>query len=337
MNKHILIIRPSSFGDVAMTVPVISILRKKYPDIKITVLTTEFFSVLYNQIPDINFIFFKEEHKSIKGLYSLSIDINNLNVNHIIDLHNVIRTKLLRFFLLTNLKSTKSHFILDKGRNEKKNLIKGSALVRLKSMHQRYAEVFSGLNIKLDLDSFRFYKKIDISSKNYGFNFKKKLIGIAPFAKHSSKEYSISKILKIIDELNDSFEILIFGGPGEEEKKIEEICKTKKNTFNISSNYSLEEEMSIISNLDIMISMDSANGHIASLFGINVITIWGSTHPFTGYSPFMQPDINSIIPNKNLFPNLPVSIYGSNCPKDYVDAINSIKTDEILKKIKAII
>ena len=336
MNKHILIIRLSSFGDVAMTVPAISVLRKKYPNIKITILTTEFFSVLYNQIPNINFIFFKEKHKSIKGLYSLLIDIKNLNVNHIVDLHNVIKTKLLRFFILTNLKITNSHFILDKGRSEKKNLIKGSALFRLKSMQQRYAEVFSGLNIKIDLDSFRFYKKIDIGSKNYGFSLKKKLIGIAPFAKHASKEYSISKILKIIDELNDSFEILIFGGPGEE-KKIEKICKNKKNTFNISSKYSLQEEMSIISNLDIMISMDSANGHIASLFGINVITIWGSTHPFTGYSPFMQPDFHSIIPDRNLFPNVPVSIYGSNCPKDYVDAINSIKTDDILKKIKEII
>ncbi|MFL2510875.1 MAG: glycosyltransferase family 9 protein [Candidatus Neomarinimicrobiota bacterium] len=336
MNKHILIIRLSSFGDVAMTVPVVSILRKKYPDIKITVLTTEFYSILYNQVPDINFIFFKEKHRTIRGLHSLSIDINRLKVDHIIDLHNVIRTKLLRFFLRMNLASTNSHFILDKGRNEKKNLIKGSTLTRLKSMHERYAEVFSELSISLDLDSFRFFKKIDISSKNYEFNSRKKLIGIAPFAKHTSKEYSISKILKIIDKLNDSFEILIFGGPAEKQK-IEEICKSKKHTFNISSNYSLEEQMSIISNLDIMISMDSANGHIASLFGINVITIWGSTHPFTGYSPFMQPDINAIIPDKNLFPKLPVSIYGSNCPKDYVDAINSIKIDDILHKMKAII
>jgi hypothetical protein len=51
----------------------------------------------------------------------------------------------------------------------------------------------------------------------------------------------------------------------------------------------------------------------------------------------MQPDINAIIPDKNLFPKLPVSIYGSNCPKDYVDAINSIKIDDILHKMKAII
>ena len=95
--------------------------------------------------------------------------------------------------------------------------------------------------------------------------------------------------------------------------------------------------MAIMSNLDVMISMDSANGHIASLFGINVITIWGATHPYTGYGPLNQAKENSIIPDQKKFPNLPVSVYGSNCPKDYLDAINSIKVEQILERLNQII
>ena len=95
--------------------------------------------------------------------------------------------------------------------------------------------------------------------------------------------------------------------------------------------------MAVISNLDVMISMDSANGHIASLFGVNVITVWGATHPFTGYSPFNQPEKNSIIPDLKKFPKVPVTIYGSKCPKDYVNAINSIRPEIIFKRVNEII
>ena len=113
--------------------------------------------------------------------------------------------------------------------------------------------------------------------------------------------------------------------------------KEKTNTYIISSNYSLSEQMAIISNLDVMISMDSANGHIASLFGVNVITVWGATHPFTGYSPFNQPEKNSIIPDLKKFPKVPVTIYGSKCPKGYVNAINSIRPEIIFKRVNEII
>ena len=113
MTSHILIIRLSAFGDVAMTVPAISVLRDNHPGVKITILTTEFFSTLYNQIPNINFLFFKPKHKSIYGLFHLSRQIMQINPDHIIDLHDVLRTKILRIFLAFKFKRI---IIIDKGR-----------------------------------------------------------------------------------------------------------------------------------------------------------------------------------------------------------------------------
>lgn len=315
-----------------MTVPVISVLRSNYPDIKITVLTTKFFSYLFNQIPNIKFIYFKPEHKTVTGLFKLSRQINKLKPDKIIDLHDVLRTKILRLFLLNKSRNT---IVLNKGRKEKLSLIKGSNLTQLKSMHQRYADTFSPLNI--NLDSFEHFKKINIDHNNYSFKSTDKLIGIAPFARHACKEYSIQNILNFTNLLNKGFQILFFGAPGKEEERITKLCENKVNRHVISSNYSLEEQMAIMSNLDVMISMDSANGHIASLFGINVITIWGATHPYTGYGPLNQAKENSIIPDQKKFPNLPVSVYGSNCPKDYLDAINSIKVEQILERLNQII
>ena len=324
----------SAFGDVAMTVPVISILRNTHPEIKITLLTTKFFSTLYNQIPEINFLYFEPKHKTLQGLFGLSRKINKINPDFIIDLHDVLRTKILRLFLINKFGHTA---VVNKGRKEKKLLIRGIKSEPLKLMHRRYAETFEALNIKINIDDFSYYKKIKITNHNYAFSSNDKLIGIAPFARHQCKEYSINNIINFIDSLDKSWQILIFGAPGIEEQKIIKLCNNKSNRHVISSDYNLEQQMAIISNLDAMISMDSANGHIASLFGIDVITIWGATHPNSGYGPLNQPKENSIVPDLNKFPDLPVTIYGSNCPADYVEAINTIKCERILERLNKII
>ena len=317
-----------------MTVPVISILRSTHPEIKITLLTTKFFSILYNQIPEIDFLYFEPKHKTWRGLFSLSRKINKINPDFIIDLHDVLRTKILRLFLINKLGNT---VVVNKGRKEKKLLIRGIKSEPLKSMHLRYAETFEALNIKINIDDFSYYKKIKITNRNYAFSSNDKLIGIAPFARHQCKEYSTSNIINFIDSLDKSWQVLIFGAPGNEEQKIIKLCNNESNRHVISSNYNLEEQMAIMSNLDVMISMDSANGHIASLFGIDVITIWGATHPNSGYGPLNQPKENSIVPDLNKFPDLPVTIYGSNCPADYVEAINTIKCERILERLNKII
>ena len=317
-----------------MTVPVISILRSTHPEIKITLLTTKFFSTLYNQIPEINFLYFEPKHKTLQGLFGLPRKINKINPDFIIDLHDVLRTKILRLFLINQFGHT---VVVNKGRKEKKLLIRGIKSEPLKLMHRRYAETFEALNIKINIDDFSYYKKIKITNHNYAFSSKDKLIGIAPFARHQCKEYSINNIINFIDSLDKSWQILIFGAPGNEEQKIIKLCNNKSNRHVISSDYNLEQQMAIMSNLDAMISMDSANGHIASLFGIDVITIWGATHPNSGYGPLNQPKENSIVPDLNKYPDLPVTIYGSDCPADYVEAINTIKCERILERLNKII
>ena len=316
-----------------MTVPVISVFKNSYPKTKITILTTKFFSELFNQIPDINFLFFKENHKTIFGLFLLKREIIKLEVDYIIDLHNVLRTNIIKFLLNSNIPFLR----VNKGRNEKKKVLNTGKLKKLKSMHQRYSDVFSDLKVNLDLEKFTAYKKVDISNSNYNFINSKKLVGIAPFAKHDSKEYSLENILKIIDYLSSSVTIVLFGAKGEEERRLKYIAEERQNTFSVAGKLSLKDEMAVISNLDIMISMDSANGHIASLFGVNVISLWGATHPYLGYSPFGQPEENSIIADINKYPKIPVSIYGKNCPKEYINAINSIEVKDILKRINEII
>ena len=128
--------------------------------------------------------------------------------------------------------------------------------------------------------------------------------------------------------------ILLFGGGEIEGKLLGKISENNKNVFSLVNRFSLSDQMDFMSNLDLMISMDSANGHLAAMYGIKVITIWGVTHPYAGFLPFHQNIKNSIMPDRKKYPKIPTSIYGDKYPEGYKNAINSISTEEIIQKIK---
>ena len=97
---------------------------------------------------------------------------------------------------------------------------------------------------------------------------------------------------EVIKDLNSDFSIFLFGGGQKEENILDKLASKYTNVINIANKYSLGQQMDIMSNLNIMVSMDSANGHIAALLGVNVLTIWGLTHPYAGFSPYGQKDKN---------------------------------------------
>ena len=86
-----------------------------------------------------------------------------------------------------------------------------------------------------------------------------------------------------------------------------------------------------------MISMDSGNAHLAAMYGVKVITIWGVTHPFAGFAPFNQPKEYALLANNEKYPKIPTSIYGNKYPKDYINAAGSISPEKILKKVQRIL
>ncbi len=100
---------------------------------------------------------------------------------------------------------------------------------------------------------------------------------------------------------------------------------------------SLDEELDLVSNLDVMLSMDSGNGHLAAMLGIKTVTLWGVTHPFAGFSPFNQPQENSLLANRNIYPLIPTSVYGNKFPESYSDCMKSIYSDDVITKIKSIL
>ena len=335
-QMHILVIRLSAMGDVAMTVPILRQFTKQYPQVKLTVLTKEFFTPFFRDLVNVSVYAadVKGKHKGLLGIYKLSKELKNLDFDAIADLHNVLRSNVLKLFLIN-----KKCIQVDKGRAEKKALTNGKIFEQLKTTHQRYAEVFSTLGYPLDLSSPTFSNAITLTNKIKSITGEKTKpwIGIAPFAAFKGKAYSIELMQEVIKLLSKTNTILLFGGGQNEIKTLDKIASSQTSTINLAGKLSLDEELDVISNLDVMISMDSGNAHIAAMHGIEVITLWGVTHPYAGFYPFNQNPENALLAERELFPLIPTSVYGNKFPDGYEEAINSITPQQIVSKTNSIL
>ena len=142
---------------------------------------------------------------------------------------------------------------------------------------------------------------------------------------------------KVIIELSKKHTIILFGGGVVEKVKLDEIATISKDIINIANVYSMDKELDIISNLNIMVSMDSANGHLAAMLGVQVVTLWGLTHPYAGFKPFGQELSNSLYLDKQNFPKVPTSIYGNKIPNGYESAFRSIQPQQVINKVNELI
>jgi ADP-heptose:LPS heptosyltransferase len=140
---------------------------------------------------------------------------------------------------------------------------------------------------------------------------------------------------KVIDQLaqNPGNKILLFGGGKKEIETLESLTKSYNNVISVAGKLEFNQEIQLISNLDVMLSMDSGNGHIAAIFGVKTITLWGATHPYLGFSPFHQPEENSLVSDRNLYPKLPTSIYGNKKVEGYENAMRTILPESVVEKI----
>ncbi len=328
-------------GDVAMTVPVIQVLAQTYPELKITVLSRPFFQSFFEGIPNLNFLEADVygEHKRL-GLIKLANEAKNLSIDAVADLHNVIRSKIITKYL--KFKGLESATI-EKGRAEKKALIssKGKNISQLKTTHQRYADVFEKLGFPIDLKQFVPPARKRLTPKLNGLIGvePKKLIGIAPFAAHQSKMYPLSLMAEVIRELDqtDKYRIFLFGGGKKEIELLKKLENPFANVTNVAGKLTFEEELALISNLDLMLSMDSGNGHLAAMYGVPVVTLWGVTHPYAGFVPFNQPKNNQLVADRTQYPFIPTSIYGNKFPNGYEETMKTITPETVVNKVRELL
>jgi ADP-heptose:LPS heptosyltransferase len=319
---RILAYRFSAFGDVAMTVPVFKEFLEQNPDVEIIMVSRKNFEALFAGIPNVIFKGINvDDYKGFFGLRKLGNElIREFEPDYIANLHDVIRTKILdRIYRRKGLKV----FKIDKGKEEKEHLTDVWNLnkVQLKKTVERYADVFREMGFKLELS----HKLRPVSAHKSG-------IGFAPFAQHKGKMLPLEKSFELARILAQKHTVYFFGGGKKETETLESWETQIPNTKSLSGKLSLSEELQKIAELEVMISMDSANMHLASLVGTRCVSIWCATHPYAGFLGFGQSE-EDVVQVKDLSCR-PCSVFGDKeCYRGDWACLEEFRIQKVVEKI----
>ncbi|MDR0724807.1 MAG: glycosyltransferase family 9 protein [Prevotellaceae bacterium] len=308
----ILVIRFSAMGDVAMTAPVLYSFIEKYPQVKLSILSKKSFGSFFSS-SEVYFIGIDLKHyEGLKGLYKLFKTLKKEKFDIVIDLHDVLRSIILRF-LFRYIGRTKV-FVVDKGRKDKKALTRknNKVLKPLKTTIERYADAFKAAGFEVQPAEYINKSNVEISDKVASILPAEKhsvCIGVAPFAAHQGKIYPPEKMAEVLDYLSlKGFNLFLFGGGDNERLQLQKWESKFPHCISVAGKFNLKEELQLISKLDLMLSMDSANMHLASLVGTTVVSVWGATHPYAGFTGWKQSSQNIVQIDK---PCRPCSVYGN--------------------------
>ena len=339
----ILVIRLSAIGDVAMTVPVIYSAARSNPEDSFTVLTQAFLIPVFMNKPanvELIGINISTTEKNLVGLLRFTSALMKLDFDQVLDLHDVLRTQVIRTLFRLNGKKV---YVLDKSRRERARLIdeKHKCLKPLRSVIDRYTDVFrsAGLHYTDSFTSLFEEGMPDLSALESLVGKKTgKWVGIAPFAKHRGKIYPVDEMEKVMVNLSKhkDLTIFLFGGGGYEKAVMEQWAFENPGVVCVIGKFSLDQELALIGQLDLLLCMDSANMHFASLVGTRVLSIWGATHPYAGFYGYRQ-DPGDCIQVEDL-PCRPCSIFGQKpCLRGDWACMTRITPEQITDKVLAIL
>jgi ADP-heptose:LPS heptosyltransferase len=329
-----LIIRFSAIGDVAMTVPIVYSAAKANPEDSFTVLTQTFLMPLFlNKPANVNVmgVNIRSTERTFWGLLRYAFLLRKYKFDKVLDLHNVLRSWLVDAVFFAGGKKI---FKIDKSRKERKRLIARppKEIRRLRPVTERYADVFRRAGFVFDGTFVSLFENRPVK-ESFPEEKRGKWIGIAPFAKHKGKIYPLEKMETVIKQISETEDmtVFLFGGRGGEAEKLKKWSEKYPDVRNVAGCYLFDKELALISKLDVLVSMDSANMHLASLAGTKVVSIWGATHPCAGFYGYRQNPDNAI---QTDLPCRPCSIFGNKpCYRGDYACLNEIVPEKIVRKV----
>lgn len=339
----VLVARFSALGDVAMTVPVLYSVARGYPDVRFVFVTRQSMTSIFINRPQ-NLIIVgadvKTDYTGPRGIWRLVDELNKeYDFDAFADLHDVIRTRLMG--LCCRLKGIRVSRI-NKGRAGRKALTRSrnKIMLPLLSSRARYREVFYRLGLPVDdrfnglYDGHALAPVADFAKICPPRSEGECWIGIAPFAAHKGKIYPSEKMEEVVKTLTASrpMRIFLFGGGGNEAEILNGWAERYPGVVSLAGKrYGFAAELALMNHLDLMLSMDSANMHLASIAGTRTITIWGATHPYCGFKGWRQNDADSIqLP----MTCRPCSVFGNKpCLRGDYHCLEAIRPDTVVSTI----
>lgn len=334
-SHNILVIRLSAIGDVAMTIPTIYSVARTYPQHTLTVVTTTFAARLFIEAPQNVCVIRldKKESRGLMGTLRLLRRLWGIHFDAVADLHNVLRSWIVDVVFI--LRGTPVA-MLDKIRHERKGILHRHAYTS-RPFIDRYFDVFARLGLKAEAQfSSIFTSGLPALPDGIIPKEKERWVGIAPFARYASKTYNVPLMQQVISLLNKRYlRIFLFGAQGAETDMLKQWATSYEQVQVVAGHLSLEQELILMAHMDVMLTMDSANMHMASLVGTRVVSIWGGTTPACGFLGFGQHENDALVAGLDC---QPCSIAGkSYCQHRNFHCFTALTPQNIVDKVESVI
>ena len=267
----LLIVRFSSIGDIILTSPVVRIAKTQL-NADIHYITKEQYVSLLDSNPNIDKIY------SIKSDISEVIeDLKKEQYDYIIDLHNSLRSNILKILL------RKKSFSFKKENIRKWLMVNFKVKIKISHVVDRYIETLDHFNIKNDDKGLEFYfqeNKMLFES----YNIPDSYICISLGAKHFTKKIPVEVVNDIVSNLNYNYVLIGGNDVVAEAESIEK--ENSDNIINLTGKISIEESAQIIDHSKFLITSDTGMMHIGAARKKEMIILWGSTVPEFGMYPY---------------------------------------------------
>ena len=279
LPRHILVIRNSAMGDVAMVPHALRALREAYPDVRVTVLTRPLFKPFFAGL-DVDFLEadYAGRHKGVLGLLRLAGEARRRGIDAVPTCTGCcVRassaccsgcTECRRRASTRGVSRSGSGWGVRIGRSPLKHTV------------VRYCDVLRRLGFVFD-DPQPAAKPV----RPNPFGEKKGVwIGFAPFSRR--RQDPTPKIWQPdwSPALSARYDrVFIHSGGGGEAAFAERMEREHPNVTALWGRVRFAGELDLIANLDCVVSMDSLAMHMASLVATPVVSVWGATHPALGF------------------------------------------------------
>lgn len=250
------------------------------------------------------------------------------NYDYVVDLHNNIRSMLLRMRL--GKPSQTFHKL-----NVRKYIYVWLKWNRMPAIHivDRYFKGVHKLGVTNDAKGLDFFipdsANVTISSLSNELPESYNVLVIG--AKHATKQIPIHLAREIASK--SRLRIVLAGGP-EDRAKGDEIAKGLGNkVLNACGKLSLLQSASLIEHANKVITADTGLMHIAAALHKQLIVVWGNTVPAFGMGPYLPNEAQKVFQSEvTELACRPCSKLGhAKCPKHHFDCMNKQDVGKILQ------
>lgn len=289
--KNILVVRTDRIGDVILTTPALSVLRKAYPQARITLLVTPVTRDLVSKNPDINEVIVDDRsgaHRGAMGFFKLVFELKSRKFDLAIIFHTKKRTNSLCFFAgiprRIGYKNEKFGSLLtdplEDKRHEGKKHEAEYCLDVLKSLGIGSTDLTLNVSVHEDAEQWveQFVQQNRISKED-------KLIAIHPGASDPSKRWPESRFAELIDMIVETNmgKVVLVGEPNVRSISREIMSLTRHKVYELTGLTTIAQLVSLLNHADILVSNDSGPVHIAAGLGRPVVSIF--TRNLPGINP----------------------------------------------------